>query len=407
MSIIDLSGDWKLGFFTEKSENNYTDTLHLPGTVSEQKKSPATGERALGYLTDPYAYKGQVFVQKEIEIEPNENKKYYLELERTRITTLWINDNLIGELNSLTGRHIYDITNYIEKNMTITIKLDNANYPTGGGHLTSPDTQTNWLGICGFIGIRVKDKNHLDNTQIFSEFSSSKIILKITTELKGDENKVFIFEIPDILSKEKELKPGENTVAFILPPEVKLWSDTSPNLYDLTISCKDNPLNSETFTIGFRNFKVNQTHFYINDQKVFLRGKHDGLIFPETGYAPTDEQSWLKVMSTAKKYGINHYRFHTCCPPDAAFKVADKLGIYMSPELPFWGTIESSDNEAQKNEQNYLINEGFEISKYFGNHVSFVMMSMGNELWGDEKRIDEIISMLKKKRLSSFIYRRF
>ena len=397
MSIIDLSGDWKLGFFKEKSENNYTDTLRLPGTVSEQKKSPATGERALGYLTDPYAYTGQIFLQKEIKLEPNQNKRYYLELERTRVSTLWINDNLIGEKNSLTGRHIYDISNYVERNIIITIKLDNENYPTKGGHLTSPDTQTNWLGVCGFVGIRVKDKDHLDNTQIYTEFSASKVILKVTTEFKGDDLKVFKFVIPDVLNKEKQLRPGENTVAFLLPKDVKLWSDTTPNLYTLTISSEDNPENSESFTIGFRNFKVNKTHFEINGKKIFLRGKHDGLIFPETGYAPTDEASWLKVMTTAKNYGINHYRFHTCCPPNAAFSVADKLGIYMSPELPFWGTIEESTNEAQKDEQAYLINEGFEISKNFGNHPCFVMMSMGNELWGSEKRIDEIISMLKKK----------
>ena len=70
-----------------------------------------------------------------------------------------------------------------------------------------------------------------------------------------------------------------------------------------------------------------------------LRGKHDGLIFPKTGYAPTDVNEWLRVLGIAKSYGINHYRFHTCCPPDAAFTAADLLGIYMEPELPFWGTI--------------------------------------------------------------------
>lgn len=64
---------------------------------------------------------------------------------------------------------------------------------------------------------------------------------------------------------------------------------------------------------------------------------------------------------------MNHYRFHTCCPPEAAFVAADMLGIYMQPELPFWGTItdESYENHNQV-EQDFLISEGFSMLKSFG-----------------------------------------
>ncbi|WP_243711705.1 glycoside hydrolase family 2 TIM barrel-domain containing protein [Paenibacillus sp. BK033] len=127
-----------------------------------------------------------------------------------------------------------------------------------------------------------------------------------------------------------------------------------------------------------------------------MRGKHDGLIFPLTGFAPTEVEEWLKVLETAKSYGINHYRFHTACPPDAAFEAADMLGIYMEPELPFWGTVtdETYDNHNAE-EQLYLIEEGYRMLKAFGNHPSFVMMSLGNELWGSKERIDEILKNYK------------
>ena len=75
------------------------------------------------------------------------------------------------------------------------------------------------------------------------------------------------------------------------------------------------------------------------------------MIFPKTGFAPTDVNSWLKVMRIAKNYGINHYRFHTCCPPEAAFEAADILGIYLQPELPFWGTITSEGEENHNPEE--------------------------------------------------------
>ena len=110
------------------------------------------------------------------------------------------------------------------------------------------------------------------------------------------------------------------------------------------------------------SFKTNEKKFLINGQETFLRGKHDGLIFPLTGYAPTDLESWIKVLKTSKEYGINHYRFHTCCPPKAAFEAADIVGIYMEPELPFWGTITTKEDENHDEAmEEYLIKEGYRM----------------------------------------------
>ena len=100
-----------------------------------------------------------------------------------------------------------------------------------------------------------------------------------------------------------------------------------------------------------REFSTEGMEFRINEKPVFLRGKHDGMVFPLTGAAPTDTESWIKTLKTAKDYGINHYRFHTCCPPDAAFTAADLLGIYMEPELPFWGTIHAENEEGFNKEE--------------------------------------------------------
>ena len=90
-------------------------------------------------------------------------------------------------------------------------------------------------------------------------------------------------------------------------------------------------------------------------------------------------------MGAAKEHGINHYRFHTCCPPEAAFEAADELGIYMEPELPFWGTVEETLTPGQQ----YLVDEGFKILDEFGNHPSFFALSLGNELWGSTERLNE------------------
>ena len=144
----------------------------------------------------------------------------------------------------------------------------------------------------------------------------------------------------------KTIKLSKEDPSFVYDMSgAKLWSEHSPVTYTMNISYGNDNLRR---VFGMREFSAKGRELLLNGEKIFLRGKHDGMIFPLTGAAPTDKESWAKVLSTAKEYGINHYRFHTCCPPEAAFEAADELGVYFEPELPFWGTVEDEITEGQK-----------------------------------------------------------
>ena len=196
------------------------------------------------------------------------------------------------------------------------------------------------------------------------------------------------------------------------------WSDERPFVYEIRaeIVAIDHDVNRITtrkvvspfgddakdslkMFFGLRRFSAKGMHFYINDQKTFLRGKHDGMIFPLTGFAPMNVYGWLKVMKAAKDMGINHYRFHTCCPPEAAFLAADLLGIYMQPELPFWGTFCGEGDEGyDEAAQQFLRKEGFYMLEEFSTHPSYCMMSLGNELWGNAKAMNRLLKEYKEYR---------
>jgi hypothetical protein len=120
---------------------------------------------------------------------------------------------------------------------------------------------------------------------------------------------------------------------------------------------------------------------------MFFRGKRDSMQFPLTGYAPCDIPSWLKVFKKAKRYGINLYSFVACCPPEAAFYAADSVGIYLMPEIPYAGTIETESSEVIS----YILREGERILRAYGSHPSFALFSMGAYLRGDKERINNII----------------
>ena len=125
-------------------------------------------------------------------------------------------------------------------------------------------------------------------------------------------------------------------------------------------------------------------HFcLINGQRTFLRGTVDGAQFPLTGYPPMDEPYWINYFQKLKIWGTNTVRFHSWCPPEAAFCAADSLGIYLQVECSSWPSHNVSlmrDNETAR----FIHQEADQILQAYGNHPSFVMMAAGNEPRGKE-----------------------
>lgn len=142
----------------------------------------------------------------------------------------------------------------------------------------------------------------------------------------------------------------------------------------------------------FRHFTADRHHFYANGRRIFLRGKHDACVWPLIGHTPMDVASWAKYFDTCRQYGINHVRFHSWCPPEAAFVAADSLGIYLQPELPFWGNFNADDTFLMS----FLHKEGENILREYGHHPSFVMMALGNELWGSTDEMLRFVNDFRK-----------
>ena len=400
---IDLSGRWSFDLDPEMTgveKGNFNlplwDQISLPGTVSSNQLGEASDTKEIGHLTDPYAFTGYAWFTKYINFDQYETHEYYLILERTRNAHIWIDDTYVDSRDTLVAPHEYFLSPHItKKKHRVTILVDNSSYRIKGGHLTSPDTQTNWNGIVGEIYLDVRTPDQLHRVTLDASYLERRLDLSLV--LQSNSSKSVTTRILDgdqvLFNDSLDLRVGSNRIRIDLPEEIEAWSEHHPKLYTISLD-----LNGEIYeyNFGVRDFKAVGRHFEINGERTFLRGKHDGLIFPLTAYAPMDVESWLKVMSVAKDHGINHYRFHTACPPDAAFTAADMLGIYMEPELPFWGTVTTeADEEHDGAAEAFLISEGFRMLDAYGNHPSFVMMSMGNELWGSKERIDEMLAMYR------------
>jgi len=394
MQKIDLSGLWHVYLDAEKKPDlpaAYPQEMTLPGTTSAAGLGPENPARETYFLTDSHKFEGYAWFMREFDAGDWQDMAILLRLERTRKTTLWLDGQEIGSHCSLCAPHLYFLPGLAAGRHTLVIRVDNTDYPTRGGHLTSPDTQSNWNGVTGEISLTV-GKAIVTGIQVFPDIAAGTIRLR--AYVQGGHSGFASVGLPGQM--EQLIPIHDRTLEGTLPltGSEALWDEFEPNLHTLTIDV-DGDVYETTF--GLRKFEGRDRKLLCNGREVFLRGKHDGLIFPLTGYAPTDVDSWRKVLQTAKDYGVNHYRFHTCCPPDAAFTAADELGIVMSPELPFWGTIHEEGEEGyDAAESTFLFGEGLRMLGEFGHHPSFVFMSMGNELWGSKKELNRMLAEYRK-----------
>ena len=126
---------------------------------------------------------------------------------------------------------------------------------------------------------------------------------------------------------------GQNQIVEMTYPmsdSFKLWSETTPDVYELTVLLNAGEFSSsKKTTFGMRQLKQQNASIMLNNKRVFMRGTLECCIFPLTGHPPMDKAGWEKVMKTARDWGLNHLRFHSWCPPKAAFDVADELGFYL------------------------------------------------------------------------------
>ncbi|MBR4200191.1 MAG: beta-glucuronidase [Oscillospiraceae bacterium] len=410
MVFLNLQGEWALAAdpYPCKYDNPpevFPQTMTLPGTTAQQRIGMRNPAREDGCLTELYPFSGQIWLRKTVRIPDHAFRMPHctLTLERTRITRLWINGRCIGSENSLCTPHIYDISGLLTPETTFIICVKNTDYPVPGGHMTSPDTQTNWIGITGDIRLDFHASVYLSGLQAYPDAAARQVMVKgilhgaeaVRAKLSAKistKSSDQILNVPPEVTLNADAD-GRFSVTIPLPDDAPLWTEYAPERITFFFGL---PEEHAAVVFGLRNFKACGDHFELNGVPVMLRGKHDGMVFPLSGAAPTELLTWMQVLGTVKEWGFNHIRFHTCCPPEAAFAAADALGIFMEPELPFWGTVDAPDGEKyDKTAQDYLIREGLRICNAFGNHPSFCMFSLGNELWGSKERLGEIIDTLR------------
>lgn len=441
-----LQGEWRFaldrndrGLAEQWYTRSLTDTIHLPGSLQEQGygdevgiETSWTGQivdkswydsplyekfRQPGNIKVPFwlnpdrHYVGVAWYQKEIDIPASWNgSPVQLELERTHWeTTLFLDGVEMGKHESLSTPYRHTFKELTPGKHTLTLRVDNrVNIEVGvNAHRVSDHTQSNWNGVIGTISLTAKPSLYIDDIQIYPNIADKTI--KVAVSLDGTATTNDATLLLQVEKKDGGVvgKPHKVTInpeagmtqeiTLSMGEDALLWSEHSPNLYTLCAVVESDGKKEEQYrTFGLREFKANGTRFEVNGHPVFLRGILECCIFPLTGYPATDRAYWTKIYNQCKAYGLNHVRFHSWCPPEAAFAVADSMGFYLQVECAGWATVGDGGYSDQ-----WFREESDRILKEYGNHPSFCLMAYGNEPGGANqvKYLSELIDHWKSKDL--------
>ncbi|MCX7818184.1 MAG: glycoside hydrolase [Kiritimatiellae bacterium] len=425
---LPLAGGWRLRLDpTDVGERQRwfehveeTQPVRLPGSLVEQRigdpiglHTPWTGtivdrswftapefeaDRQPGRIRVPFwlqpevCYVGAAWYQREVEIPPETaGRRLELALERPHwFTTVWWDGRRVGDSDSLSTPHVFDLGDAQPGRHRLTIRVDNrlAINVGSNSHSVSDHTQGNWNGVVGDLHLRATPRAWIEWASVHPSAAHRSVVVEVRLaarpDLVGRRGRLEVRMVPD--GPRARLEPELTStgalvhVVLQLPQHTPLWDDISPNCHALEVAWEapSGGSQSRRLLFGLRDVEVRDRAILVNGIPRFLRGTLDCCVFPKTGYPPTAPADWRRIMAKIREYGFNHVRFHSWCPPEAAFEAADEAGVYLHVECGTWPNSGATIGDGGPLDA-WVEREAERIVRWYGHHPSFLILCHGNE----------------------------
>lgn len=388
-------------------------TTRFPG-VAEPSRADEHG-----YLVRRWLHVGPAWYEREVEVPASWNgAALTLRLERVLWESrVWWDGDAVGSCDSLVGEHRYVLGAARPGRHRLTVRVDNRlihNLSTIT-HAYGPETQGRWNGLVGDLRIEARSSVHLSSLQAYP--SADRRSVRVVVGIDNNEGIVGRARVAFRLRRDGRregvavgersvvLEPGRSRCEGLLTltePALS-WDEFSPIRYRVSATLEsDGGDRDETeVAFGFRQVERSGRDLLVNGARVFLRGTLDCAVYPRTGHPPMSVSEWLRVLNVVKRHGFNHVRFHTWCPPEAAFEAADRLGVYLQAEAPAWvddwGTATVTRPKGIGRDPAvtaFLRAELKRMSEAYGNHPSFLLGAIGNEFGQEHTDWQEVERMV-------------
>ena len=386
-----------------------------PGTAKVHQADTA------GYLVRPWYYVGKAWYQRQVEIPASwRNKHVRLRLERSIWQTrVWVDDRAVGACDSLVAEHRFDLGVLPPGAHRLSVCVDNGMIHNIGiaGHAYGPETQSRWNGVVGRLELAATSPVFVDRVQVYpaADRRSVRVVAEVNNTTGTAVAAVVDFEILGDRGAERfgsaraalSVEPGRSVVeqTVAVTAVVEPWDEFHLHRYRLAARLQAGEQRHAVEQLfGFRHIERDGRTIRVNGRRIFLRGTLDCCVYPKTGHPPMSLRDWLRVMRVIKDHGFNHVRYHSWCPPEAAFEAADRLGLYLTPETPFWVDrwITKTASKPKLLGQDpdvldYIRREIRRMADAYGNHPSFAFFCIGNEFGttSDWDQIDRLLAEAK------------
>ena len=403
MFTVDLSGVWQAAIPGQSGP------MAVPGTLDEagigfpddpEQQWKVDEVRRIGFyhdgdpivtrLTRKHTFEGEARISRALSWAPPAGLRLFAEVERGRSLRLMVNGEEVpaAEPGCLSAPWRFEITGKVTGEDTFLFLSDNhyPGWPRDAivySSAASDETQTNWNGLLGRVRIIGETPVYIADLRALPRDGRLDVVAEIdaATPWRG-VLRVACDALESHAEKEIALAPGRQELRFeglALRPDAERWDLGQGRMQSLTLGGEG--IEPKLISFGLRFFEAREGRLCLNGRRVFLRSEANCAVFPETGYPPMEVDAWKDILGRYRAYGVNAMRFHSHCPPEAAFAAADALGMLMQPELSHWDPEHAFSTEES---QRYYETELRRILTHLGNHPSFVMLTFGNELHADE-----------------------
>ena len=391
--------DLPLGGVWQVSGDGFSGEANLPGTLAAAKLGKRWTERDFRNTMDlpqsealvqEWQYAGKATWTRTFELSAadcRQPSELFLERVMWRSDAFWDGEPL-GFRDSLATPHVYEIPKRLltPGRHELKIVIDNSCLYgfSRQSHAYGPNMQAVWNGVLGRIELR---RSHpLRAARVFASAPDGGVLrVEVHEGFFASLETVSLdgLAVESLSETFSPYRKGFKMLELKLKDSPVFWNEFHPQLY--TITLKDaNADFSHSVRFGFRSAGTEGRLLTLNGLRVFTRGNVENANFALNGIPWMDVSDWRRIFRRLKKEdGVNAVRFHTWCPPEAAFLAADELGILLQPETGIWTDSWMSDGDEVGNGKpvdGFVLAEMKAIADAYGNSPSLFSLSIGNEL---------------------------
>ncbi len=401
---LSLNGKWQFEP-SNKKPKTWHHFIIVPGLVDLAKPS-----------IDWNSYKS-FWYKKTFTLTPSQTRSYaFINIDQSKYgTEVWLNGKYLGSYIGCYTSHKYNATeaiNYNGKNTLISKIGSKDNLPqiSAVGH--DYEKKSFFPGIWGDVSLILTGNPIIKRVQIVPHIDTHTAQAGITIKNfeKTEQGIILssmVFEKNSGLSVSDKINTScvlsaleEKTLILNLPiSNMQLWSPGHPFLYKLVsiIERDGEEADRLSITFGMREFKIVGSDFYLNGQRIFLKGSniafHRFLSDPNRKDLPWNE-GWIKkvLIDIPKEHNFNFFRFHLGHAYNKWYTIADEYGMLLQDEWAFW-SITGREKQIKKEFTQWLYDNC--------NHPSIIIWDAMNEPHDDGKVSrgiirDKIIPAMKK-----------